>query len=456
MKKLTSFLLLFIILILLLPLAGNRVAEKSLKNKIEVLNSYGVELANSSSSSNYLITKKHYEFLIKDSAKFIEYLNQFSDNKIPSNINSVIEGNSVGVDLKYSNFLFSDSISADFYPLSLPTVMSQTIKKEEPKFYEYITKLFKDKAFLYHLNYSVASGDFDGFIKDMELDYLFSDNSKVKLSLKGSTFNGSGPLMAPDNVSSNIGFINLEVKKSTEELAFELNNLKAISTFKSQSTYATDINIQSLTVDTKNADSSQINANGIYLKLSSNTELKKAEFYAKSSLKKLAMKSAKKSLSLSDLNYEVTLKDVDKDAFEELRVLISKAKVNSSPELQMKVQDSILNLFSKGLDLNIVDLSLAKILVDDTKTIDGFSLDFMLNLKEDADLVKNINMNPAIFMQNITLNSTLKLSKPFFKFLNNEAPLTALAAGFAKEDADNVIFVLKLQDSNATINGMGI
>lgn len=454
MKKIIIALCVVIATVAILPLVGNSVTKEILTKRVNLLTSNGLELKNDSTDSTYLRTKKHYEFLLQDAPKFIKHLNQYSDVQLPPYVDAMLGGVLVGVDVEYSNFPFGSDILVDIYPLSLSTNMITQIKKEDANFYKYIENLLQSKGVLYHISYSVADDSFSGSIKNMDENYTFDNATKMIFKLSEATYYGKGPLIAPKSLQSHISEINLEVISLKENIKFSLKNIASSSTFQSSSTYASSATVKTFFMNIKEqaADVATVEVDDAKFNISSNTQGDKAEFYAKSSFKKLDIKSEELNLLLNHFNYDVALDGVDKIAYEEFRKLTLDAKSNYSPAFEKELEAAVIKILSKGLTLNIADFSVEKLSLENATPIDAFSVMTKLNLKEEADLANKINSSPMSLINNIKLNSTVKLSKDFYALISKQAPMAGMAGSYAKEEGNNLVFDIKLIDGQLSVN----
>ncbi|MCD6190515.1 MAG: hypothetical protein J7K14_03115 [Sulfurimonas sp.] len=119
LKKFIIFIVVAVILAAALPIIGNKLVQNRLEDRLTTLSSYGLEVSKAETESSYLSTKKHFEFLLRDADKFVEYLNKYSDQQIPPYVNAAFEGVLIGADVEYSNIPMSKAVSVDIYPLSL-------------------------------------------------------------------------------------------------------------------------------------------------------------------------------------------------------------------------------------------------------------------------------------------------------------------------------------------------
>jgi hypothetical protein len=440
--------------IALLPILGNNIADEILKEKISQLKANGLELKNDKTDSSYFSTKKHYEFLLLDAPRFINYINNNSDAKIPSYSNKILSGTTVGVDISYSNFPFSSKIIVDVYPLALPTELMNELRNEDMNFYIYVDKLLKSKAILYHINYFLSDGFFNGFIKNLDEEYMFDNGAKMSIKLLDATYYGEGSLAAPKNLQTSISQIALNIEDSNENVTFEIYDLTSASTFESQSTYAAGASMKSMLISVlkDKGDDLKIYLDNVKVNISSNTQGKKAEFYTKSSIEEFKINSLSLNMLMHGFNYNLSLAGVDKDSYEEFIKLSSQASSNNSKEFDQKLQKTTIKLLSKGLSLSIADLSMDKIIIKDKKAIDGFSMMARAVLKEDADLEAKLRNSSKSLVKNINLASTIKFSKELYVLINQLVPITAIANSFAKEKNNKLVFEIKLNNSKLSIN----
>lgn len=454
MKKV--ILLIVIAVIALLPLIGNKVIQSTLDDKVNLLTANGVEVKSSTTDSSYLTTSMHYEFVVGDSDKFITYLNQYADQQIPSYVDMMLEGMRVGMDLSYSNILFSNAVEIDIYPLTLADKSVIDLQKKDKEFYEYISNFLKIKGLLYHVNYNLGSENFDGYIKDIDEKYTFKDGTDTKIIMNKMIFNGTGSLFHPSQMDSSLEKIVIKSIGKKEILNLLAEGISSSATFKTKSNYSTTASVKNIDLLTSGLDSAEMHLKDLNFDLSADTQATKAQFAGNSSFKELTFKTVRSDISLFDFNYKVVLKDVDKDAFEELKDLISKAKTNLSPELQSKISKSMFNIIAKGFVLDLKDISIDKISKNSVSATDAFSIKALLTVKPDVNVVKNMNTRPKEFIKNITLDSLMKISKDFFKMMNKEVPLSMIAGGFAKEVGNDYVFDIKFKDSKLNVNGKEI
>ncbi len=457
LKKFIIFIAFAVLLVAALPIVGNRLVENLLDDRLTTLNSYGLEVSKAETQSGYLNTKKHFEFLLQDADKFVAYLNKYSDQQLPPYINAAFEGVVIGVDIVYSNFPLSKEVSVDIYPLSLSKNMRRSIKKDDLDFYNYLEKFLHSRGVLYHINYNIVSEDFDGFIKDIKESYTLKDGTTLNLNLLNATYSGNGELIAPNQITSNIDIVNLEIQNAKTKINFTLSDLSSSSSFESSSRYISSADLKNfkLVVDAT-SDKLFLNATGIKVKLSSNTQGSKAELNAKSSLESLSIKSDKIDAVMKNFAYDIALNSLDKDSFEEFRVTLSNIKASSYADMQKEIEKSLVKLLSHGLNLNIAKLSLENITLNKTENLEGFDIKSKLKIKEDRDLATKIATSPLLVSKNVEMSINLKLSKALYVKLTNDVPMASVADSYAKEDADSVLFDFTFINDELKVNGKAL
>ena len=458
MKKILIFLAVAVLLAAALPIIGNKLVENSLDDRLTTLSSYGLEVSKAETESSYLSTKKHFEFLLRDADKFVEYLNKYSDQQIPPYVNAAFEGVLIGADVEYSNIPLRKAIVIDIYPLALSENMMSSIKEDDLDFHNYLEKFLHSKGVLYHINYNIVSEDFDGFVQDINESYTLKDGTKMTLNLLNTTFSGNGELIAPNSLISNVERITLDIDSAKTKLTFNLEGFSSSSSFESRSTYISGGELKNLklVVDAM-SENLLFEAADIKVNFSSNTQGDKAELNAKSSLKTMSIKSDNIDVVMKNFSYDIALNGLDKDSFEELSIIISRAKVASSSDaLLQEMQDSMAKLLSHGLELDIAKFSLDNVTLNKTENLEGFDIKSRFTIKEDKDLATKIRLSPLLVAQNVDMIINVKLSKPLYAKLTKSAPMVSMANDFATEDGNNIIFDITFINGEFRVNGKAL
>lgn len=454
MKKFVIFIAVVVLVLAALPIIGNKLVENSLDDRLTTLSSYGLEVSKAETESSYLSTKKHFEFLLRDAEKFVAYLNKYSDQQIPPYVNAAFEGVLIGADVEYSNFPLSKAVTVDIYPLALSENMMSSVKEDDLNFHNYLEKFLHSKGILYHINYNIISEDFDGFVQDIKERYTLKDGTKMSLNLLNATFSGNGELIAPNTLISNVDTINLDIDNVKTKVTFNLDNFSSSSSFESKSTYISSGDLKNFKlVVSALTENLLFEATDVKVNFSSNTQGDRAELNAKSSLKTMSIQSEKIDVVMKDFAYDIAMNGLDKDSLEELRVKMSRMKTASaSSDLQKEIQDSMIQLLSHGLELDIAKLSLENITLNKTENLEGFDIKSKFIVKEDKDLATKIALSPLLVSQNVDMTINIKLSKPLYSKLNSGVPMTSMANSFAKENGNSVLFDITFINGEFRVN----
>ncbi len=454
MKKTLIIFAIVALLIAIFPIVGNKVIENSIDNQIELLKSYGVEVQTNLDKHGYLHTQKEYLLIVQDADKFAQYLNQFSDKNTQNYTADMLEGIKVGLDLEYSNFPLSDAVSLDIYLLSLPLKMQKFVESYDSDFEHYITKSLQNKTLLVHLDYSIAKSDFKGYVKNIDEKYTLKDTSILSFNLTDVSYSGNGVLGYMESLNLLLGQLSLNIIKDGEEFHLQLHNLLVFSTFESDTTYNYVFKLKKLNyiVKTKEFDDLSLQTHNIYVDFSSNTQGEKASFYSKSSFEHLFVETNSTTINLNGFNYDISLSEADKDSYEKLRILLLQADAAYTDDLGVEIQQSFIELFSKGVDLKIADFSLGSVATKNIQAIDGFGIKAEIVIDEDIAMAQDIVSFTTLISKNITIDSQVKFSKDLFSIINQEFPLTLFAAPYAIEHENKILFDLKFYDEKLRIN----
>lgn len=442
MKKILLLLSLVIAIVAYLPILGNKIIENLLNENIEVLKINGIEVIESKTDLSYLQTKKHYEFLLKDANKVVEYLNKFSSEKIPPYINPMLEGVLVGVDLDYSNIPLSKALSIDIYPLKLSDKVISDMQNRDAKLSEYIKSFLQNRGVLLHVNYNLLSKDFDGYIKDINEQQSLKSGARLTLNLQNSIYSGSGELIAPIKLLGSVNKMMVKVADNEDEFLFNMQNFSTDAKFESQTTYLSAAKLEKLQMQMISSENGNIelNISGMVASVSSNMQGVKGEMNAKSTIDSIVINSKELAINASNFNYDIALQGMDKDSFEEVRILASKIKTDDSSKAAENLQNGFIKLLSYGLTLDVNDFSLQKIMIDNAKDLEGFSLKSKATIKEDKSLKDKIKNSPALVVEDVNMSTNLKFSKAIFNLAVEKYPMVVLAKEYAKDEANSLVY----------------
>ena len=447
MKKSIIAVAILLLVIAILPVIGNKFIKSTIDDRIAQLQSYGLEVKEDLSDSSYLNTSRHFEFYLQDSSKFIEYLNNYADNQIPPYVNAIMNGLTIGVDVKYSNLPFAKSQNMEIYPLSLSPEIAKSIKANNLDFSNYIDNFLQSKGILYHINYNFLNQEFDGYIKDINESYTLQNDAKLKLLMKKVTFSGKGELLAPSRLQTEAKEMLFSVIEPNEQIKMSLKDLTTSNNFDSQNTYVSNANIKNITISMiATNEKANVVMNNLQFNASSNDQNSKIELDSKSSIESMDVVSNNLSFNFKKFNMDVALRGIDKVIFEKLRTLTDQNQASAVTA----------ELLSKGLHLDIADFSVKSLNIKQIGALGGFQLQSKLDFKEDANLQQKLQQSPMLLLSDLSMKTDLEISKNIFTLATQNNPFASQMKAYAKEKNDNYIFEINYIDSKATINGKAL
>ena len=457
MKKILSLFVMLLVIAVVLPLVGNKFVQTHIETKVRSLENFGLGVQKHSSDSSYFSSSEHYEFLLQDTDKFLEYLSQYSDKQIPKYVNATLDGILVGMDVKYSNIPLTKAIEVDIYPLALSSEISKNAKENDPRFYSYIKNFLESKGILYHINYNIVSKDFDGYIKDINEDYTLNDGTILNLKLKKALYKGNGDLIAPKSLNSSIEIVELNANNNDKKLYLALSHLSSSYSFESKATYLSGAKVESFLVELDTAkEHIFVDTKDFHVNISLNDQGEKAELNTKISLESLDFKSKKLNFKTQDYAYDMAINGIDKKTLAQLQTLVSQSNIKPSKQLTQKIMLTGIELISKGLSIRLAQWKLDDLVLNKTQKLGGFDVKMDLKVKEDADLKTKINISPMLIAQNVDMLLNIKVSKLLYANLSANQSLFVMLNKYMKEDGENLLLDVSFKKNELKLNGKKI
>ena len=235
----------------------------------------------------------------------------------------------------------------------------------------------------------------------------------------------------------------------------EDSELNSESSFESSNTYDSMMKVKSISLNSKSKDFISLDISNFIASLQSSTNATKAEVSSKSSFSDLNVTSNILDIGISDASYDISLVDVDKDSLEELRLLLRKSRTNNSMDLLSTIKDSIIDIFGKGLTLNIKDISINNINLNGDN-LDGFKIESKLNFKEDKNLSQKINYAPLFIAQNLDVDFKFRISEKLYSKLAYIQPVILFTNNYAIKKNGELHFDFTLNETGFKVNGKAL
>ncbi len=463
MNKKLILLVAFIVLIALLPLIGNKVVKNTIEQRFADLRQNGLETALKQENRGYLQTDLEYTVTVADEEKFLAYLQQYSSQELPPYTQSLLAGIVFGVKVHYNNIPFNEKISIDIYPVKLSKEMERELKEKNPKLYEFVKELIRKKAFVYHIDYDVVSGEFSGSMKDFNERFIQDTNATLELSYKGVRVSGKGMLLAPDTLQSSIESLHMGLKDEKTTMDFEVHSWYSKAMFESQSAYSesmkvgkTDFKLREVSAQTQMPVEVAFHAEGVSFEFAAAAEGKKMKFETDAAVKKLVLSQNAQNYAVENFHLKGVLSEVDKESFIRLQKMVQKLSTQSTQQpSQEKIEQTLVTLLSNGMHFTLADFSIGSLSIPGQNNIEGFFVKVDAKLHADPNFVKNYQ-DPNALVQNLEVKADMHFSKPFYALLNGLYPVDLMLAQYKKEDQKGVDFHIEILQGKIMLNGKAL
>lgn len=406
MKKSIILIVLILGIIAILPTIGNSIIKQTIDEKVLELGNFGIKIEVDNSSSSYLSTSRHFEFLVTDSRDFFKHLN--------INSNASFDGMLIGIDIKYYNLPFVKAVNLEIYPLKMSTDIRQSIKEGDIRLYRYLEAFFKLKRVLCHINYNFINNKFDGYLNDIDEKLELKDKSTVKFKILKVFFDGK-----PNISNFSTKELSLNINQKDRNITVMINSFKSSSEFNLKNGYKNRIGFKDI-------------------KVISTTAIKSIDF------------------DIKDLNFNTSVKGLDTKEIENLRALILKGNSISYSKFQNEMKISLVSLFSRGLTISLNDYSFKNIILNKIHNINGASLKAKIIVKKDTALAQKLSISPMLVLNDFDISLNIKLSKEIFEKLKSVNSNILIIDSYAKINKNNVTFDIVYKDTKLLINGKAL
>jgi len=347
----------------------------------------------------------------QDTNKITNYLNK-QGQRLNTNDIEILQGMQVGMDIEYMPTA-GNALAMDIYPIKLPTIFYKNINQEDKLVIRKIEKMIKDKLFLTHVNINKLLSNFDGYVKDIDIE--FKDNGTTShLVSKGFQFEGT---IKDEKIE--------DVKQILETLSYQVDD-------------QLDINISGLTTTIKNSDKKLYNnieygiksfdimnkiEEPFTLRVNNITGLSQDRLKGNllNSISKVKVASINfsqngKKTILNNITMDTLLNNINKKALEKLEKLSSQnMDNNSSMEQFIPLLKEILK---DNISIDIPNISIAKI-TNNGKSFDGFKLKALVKVEKNFDW-KSLDNNPLALTNLIDAKINIEASNELVTIISSD------------------------------------
>ncbi len=411
-----------------------RLEMKAQVNKeLATLQTEGFSVQNREISEN----KEYFILSFDDPEKISKFFTQ-KGAKVDATEIEALKGLQVGVDVSYQKDAYS-AVSLDMYPVTLPTVLTNSaLSEEDKKIVAQLKKIMEKKALLVHLSVNKLGTGFKGHVKD--IDEVIQGDDKVHFTVTGLTFSG-------DIKENKITTMQQELKDFSMDVANELSlKLSGLTseysmTGKGAYDYKTNYNIEKVIVDGK----SEFNILIDTLNVTSESFVKDglATGSVQTKANKIDITEGQEHTVLETLLFDMKASNFDIKAFEQLE----KIDINDDKAMNAVLQQ----LISQGIQLDISEFSIAKITTEG-QTMDGFSMNTSFKIDKSLDITA-LQQNPMLAINAINANLDIALSQGLFAMVAQHPQAVMAMMLFQPKDVNNQkVYKIELQNGSLKVN----
>lgn len=411
-----------------------RVEMKSQINKeLASLQTEGFSIQNREISE----TKEHFILSFDEPEKISKFFTE-KGAKVDAKEIEALKGLQFGVDVNYLPDAYS-AVSFDMYPVTLPTVLTDSaLSNEDKKIVEQLKVIMEKKALLVHLSVNKMGTGFKGHVKD--IDEVIQSDSTAHFTVTGLTFSGDIKEDKIVSMKQALKDFNMDI---ANELGMKLSNLNSQYTMtgKSAYDYQTDYGIEKVILDGKSEFNILIDNIDVVSESSVKDGLATGSLQTKA--KKIDITEDQKHTVLETLLFDMKASNFDIKAFEQLE----KVDVNNDQEMYAVLQQ----LISQGIQLDISKFSIAKITTEG-QTIDGFSMNTTFNIDKSLD-INALQQNPMLAINAINANLDIALSQGLFAMVAQHPQAVMAMMLFQPKDVNNQkVYKIELQNGSLKVN----
>jgi len=453
MKK--SFLAVGLLLVIIasLPMIGNRYLNNYVQRDENRLTKHGIEIVKKEQHASYLYTQRHYEFVIRDVKKCIAFAKDDANVTINPYLKHLLEGSRFGLDVSYSNLVFAKSFTLELYPLALSQPLATALKKKDQKFYNEIAQFFKNKEFLYHLEYNLINQKYKGSLQDFSHTYTLADKTEFITQLQRVRFSGKGSILSPYAQDVDIEKFYLASKQKQRESVLDIDHLSLSTVFEALENYESDLRVKKLALNVDVAGVKKVMFRVKDLQSTTKSQLRhnRVTLASEESFGLLELKVDATDLILEQFSFLASAKDLDPQAYTKTFESAVRYERTKSLEEKKKLNENILELLSHGVDVKLKNFSLKNVQYNDQR-YHGFYGDGKLYVEEDDEFYKKLALSPLEILKNIEFHSHIVFDEPFYKFLTAKVQDTKALDSYAKKEQGKVTFTIGVDEEHLFVN----
>lgn len=347
----------------------------------------------------------------------------------------MLEGMEIVAEVAYAQGI-TNALSMDIYPTKAPALFTDTNSTDMP----WIEDMINKKVVSLSMEVDKTLSNFKGAIKD--IDYTTTDENSVRLSLKGSAFEGKLKEKQISTINHKLESLSIADTQAALEL-FDINiqgmttgpnpydadqkgNIGKIS-FK-DTTASNSFAITNLDFDSSTSVADKLLRGGVAL-----------------TIDQFQIESANDKGGFSGVAFDLKLQNIDIDSINTINALAQ----SEDNEAIMEASKAVL---SSNPKITIDNFSIKEI-VDNNQTFKGLVANANLAIDESVDINKAFDGDKEAFGRLFVVDAKLNFSKEALEFFAQDPSIGMLTMLVAPEESNaELIYTIKYHNG-LTVNG---
>jgi len=434
-KKLLYTFAIIAILILILPIVGNKTLNATIDSYLTTLKNQGISYRLRSDTNNYFMTQKSYIFKIADRKKFLHFVATHSQEELPAILVPLLTNLEIGVDVEFANIPIMNKISLNLYPQKLlknESIHTQTFLKE--------------KKLLYHLDYDIVSMHFESYLRDCNESLRIAPDKKIAFVFKNIALSGDGFILHPQSFKNHINRLLFK----TQDISLDIKNMLVEGNVQSKFAYLFEANIEKCKMQLKENRTNFILNKG-YIKAQSHLNAKSISLEYKLKSDTLGIDFTHNRVRLKNFVFENSMSNINKTALHQVENSVSRYQDMPDANTKQSAINDIVRFLSYGLEFSINKFAFDETVYNNEK-LGALSAKLDLDVHPDKNLVQKINAKKNV-LKNIDMDLHVAFAQKLFSTLKTYVPVMILLENRAEQKNGNYLYNLRMHKGSTTLNG---
>ena len=384
--------------------------------------------------------KEHFTLSFDRPKKIMPYLNA-RGAAITLEDTQALQGLQLGIDIDYFPTPYS-ALSVELYPVDLPHETKKVLTHERPKTMVEVERMLAQKTLLLHIDFNTILSGFKGYFKDINETLQIEQGEHLYCKTKKITFEGSIKEEQIDTLSQKIALFSLHIDTL---LQVDITNLSGSYVLTGERPYNATSHYSTESIAIKAAPLFSLLLKGV----ENNVENHLDHGMASSSI-------------LTKAHYVEVVQQQRRDALKEatLALHVDALDIATLATLQqtdlkddIRVNQLIRKLFSKGLSVTLGTLSAEDVLFDN-REMDGFEMNSSFQIDTSFTPVAT-SQNLLSTLSALKMKTHIRVSNELYALIVQDPRAMIMMMMAPPKNAQNrKIYEIEFKQGTLTINGV--